>query len=116
MNVFIARVLEKLRRPGFFAQTLERRDNFTGFGGGQNPHTLQRPGKRLRATNVDVHQPPIEMEGTRKPLENLGWPFLESAAPQLHTDFLAVLPAAFSTAARTWIGSPIRLMNPRASR
>jgi hypothetical protein len=51
------------------------------------------------------------MKRAGEALEDLQWAFLKAPSPQLHTDF-----AAFLSEARTWIGRPIRLMKPRASR
>ena len=55
-------------------------------------------------------------ERTGKPLEDFRGTFLEPSAPEFHFASSSTCSStAFMTAARTWIGSPIRLMNPRAS-
>src|ERR1035437_3187941 len=76
--------------------------------GGQNADALQRARERLRATDIGVHEPPVEIERPRETLEDLGRSRFKTPAPQFHLS----LPAR---AARTLMGRPIRLMKPRAS-
>ena len=115
VDIFVGCPGEELRLASLVADRVESGYELRPFRRRQDADAFERPRERLRAADVRVDQPPVEVERTGKPLEDFRGTFLEPAAPELHTDFFLDFLLAFITAARTWIGSPIRLMNPRAS-
>src|ERR1035438_6743157 len=119
MHILVAfRALIKRRRLRFRIEFIESRHQRRPLRRSQDPHAFERPRKRLRTSNVHMHQPPIEVKRSGKALEYFRRPFFESPSPELHF-FLAFLPFftwVFLSEARTCIGSPIRLMKPLASR
>ncbi len=110
VNILVGRPVEKPRLGRLGENTVEGLVNAAALGGAQNPDALQRRGERLRADDVGLEQPAVEIERTREALEQLGRPFFKTASPQLHDFF-----APETTAARTLIGRPTRLMKPAAS-
>ena len=78
------------------------------LGGGQDAHALQRARKRLRALDIGVDQSPVEMQRPGEALEDFRRPS-SNARPR------ASSPLFLQRRRATWIGSPIRLMNPSAS-
>ena len=90
------------------ANFVEGGDNLCALFPGQDADALQRARERLRATDIGVHEPPVEIERPRETLEDLGRSRFKTPAPEFHLG----LPAM---AARTLMGRPTRLMKPRAS-
>ncbi len=104
------------KNPGFAASAricVERRDDLRALFRRQDADAFERPRERLRAANIGIDQPPVEIQRPGESLEDFRRPRFKPPAPQLHDlapeDFAAASPA------RTLIGSPIRLMKPSAS-
>ena len=60
--------------------------------GGQDAHALQRPRERLRAADIGIDQPPVEMQRSGEALED----FRRSASNRPPQSFIArlLLPSA----------------------
>ena len=74
----------------------------------QDADALQGAREGLRAADIALDQPAIEVQGVAEALEHLARSAFKPPAPELHFP----LPPS---AARTLMGSPMRLMKPSAS-
>src|SRR5579862_4980459 len=111
MNVFVGCARVELGCFRGTTEFVESRHQLRPLRRRQDPDAFERPRESLRALNIRVNQPPVEIERSGEALENFRRPFLESPAPEFHFR----LALRFFSNARTCMGSPIRLMNPRAS-
>ena len=109
MDVLVGSALVKRRLRCLRADGIEGGDDPRALVGGEDADPLQRPREGLRAANIGIDQPPVEIERTGKTLEDFRRPGLKPPAPELHAHF------AFLASARTFIGRPVRLMKPSAS-
>jgi hypothetical protein len=62
VNIFVRGAFEKGRRARLRENLLEGFDHASTLIRSEDADTLQRARKRLRAANIGVDQPPIEME------------------------------------------------------
>src|SRR5579862_452126 len=117
MNVFVGCARVELGCFRGTTEFVESRHQLRPLRRRQDPDAFERPRESLRALNIRVNQPPVEIERSGEALENFRRPFLESPAPEFHfrLAFLALFLWEFFKSARTCIGNPIRLINPRAS-
>ncbi len=112
VNVFVGSFFVERWVLRIFRDCVECGDQLVPFFSRQDADAFERSRERLRAADVGSEQPAIEMERSGEALEDLRGTLSKAASPELHTDFFA----DFLSDARTWIGRPIRLMKPRASR
>ena len=112
VDVLVVSAVEDVRVP---PDLLERLDDALALGGGENAHPFERARERLRAGDVGIEQPPVEMERTGEALENLRGSALETPAPEFQGVLLGFAGRHAVLAALTRMGSPIRLMKPSAS-
>jgi len=112
VDVFVRSARVELRIGRFFEDALEGLHDLRALAGRQDADPFERAREGLGAADIGLDQPPVEIERSRKSLENFRRSGFETSAPKLH-----FVPAALeaSSAARTLIGSPIRLIKPKAS-
>src|SRR5436305_1095887 len=117
MNVLIGSALKEGGTGRLASNRVERVHDLRPLLRAQNAHPFQRPCERLRSPNIRIDQPPVEVQRSGEALEDLGRPRLEAPAPEFHFRSPAPgpWPPAPAASARTFIGSPIRLMKPSAS-
>ncbi len=84
VDVFIAGALVKRRLRRLRADLIERGDDPRAFLRGEDADPLERPREGLRAANIGIDQPPVEIERAGKALEDFRRPGLEPPAPELH--------------------------------
>src|SRR5450631_1885024 len=107
MHVLVVRACEVIGIGGFGRDVAEGGHQLFAFGGGENALLRQGAGKGLRALTIREDQFAVEAQRAREPLEDFGRTGFESAPPEFHGYFCSI--------ARTLMGRPIRLINPRAS-
>ena len=111
MNVFVRRALEKAALCASSRIARMRRPARARSSAVRMPTPFQRARESLRAANIGIQQPAIEMQRSGERSKTSEGPS-RSGRPRAS---FGLRFAAFSSSARTWIGRPIRLMKPRAS-
>ena len=108
VDVFVGWRPEIVRVSASWRDRVERGDDLLALAGGQNADRVQERARTPASRGFGKDQPPVEMERSREPLEDLRGP-VSKRPPQ---SFMAL---HFLSKACTLMGSPIRLMKPSAS-
>ena len=87
VDVFIGGAFVEGRRGGLGANGIEGRDDLRALLGGQNADAFERAREGLRAADIGVDQPPVEIERAREALEDLRRSCFEIARPRASFGF-----------------------------
>ncbi len=103
VHVFIGGAFVERGEQRLGADRVERRDDFFPLRGAQNADTLQGSGECLRAANIRVDQPAVEIERSAEALENFARSGFKTAAPELHTEISSPPGTASASCVRLFI-------------